>query len=88
MILVVAMWYYRIGLNFNLVGLKSVKQKTYTNLQVIISTKQDREQFKSLLGNGSRWRILLEYKTQPSPDKLVQALIPAEDFLDGATLFG
>jgi len=51
---------------------------------MIITTPQDQDQFKRLLGDGSQWGILLEYKVQPSPDGLAQAFILAEDFLDGA----
>ena len=51
---------------------------------MIITTPQDQEQFKRLLGDGSQWGIQLEYKIQPSPDGLAQAYILAEDFLDGA----
>jgi glucose-1-phosphate thymidylyltransferase len=51
---------------------------------LIITTPQDQDQFKRLLGNGSQWGINLEYKIQPSPDGLAQAFILAEDFLDGA----
>jgi len=50
----------------------------------IITTPQDQEQFKRLLGDGSKWGIRLEYIVQPSPDGLAQAFILAEDFLDGA----
>ena len=51
---------------------------------MIITTPQDQDQFKRLLGDGSQWGIQLEYKIQPSPDGLAQAFILAEDFLDGA----
>ena len=50
---------------------------------MIITTPQDQDQFKRLLGDGSQWGIRLEYKVQPSPDGLAQAFILAEDFLDG-----
>lgn len=51
---------------------------------LVITTPQDQDQFKRLLGDGSQWGIHLEYKIQPSPDGLAQAFILAEDFLDGA----
>jgi glucose-1-phosphate thymidylyltransferase len=51
---------------------------------MIITTLQDQDQFKRLLGDGNQWGIRLDYKIQPSPDGLAQAFILAEDFLDGA----
>lgn len=51
---------------------------------LIITTPQDADQFKRVLGDGSQWGISLSYVTQPSPDGLAQAYILAEDFLDGA----
>ena len=51
---------------------------------LIITTPRDQEQFKDLLGDGSKWGIQLEYKTQARPDGLAQAFILAEDFLNGA----
>jgi len=50
----------------------------------IITTPQDQEQFKRMLGDGSQWGVSLEYVTQPSPDGLAQAYTLCEAFLDGA----
>ena len=51
---------------------------------LIITTPRDQEQFKDLLGDGSKWGIQLKYKTQARPDGLAQAFILADDFLNGA----
>jgi glucose-1-phosphate thymidylyltransferase len=50
----------------------------------IITTPQDQDQFRRLLGDGSQWGMAFTYIEQPSPDGLAQAFILAEDFLDGA----
>ena len=50
----------------------------------IITTPEDQDQFKRLLGDGSQWGISLTYVVQHSPDGLAQAYILCEDFLDGA----
>jgi glucose-1-phosphate thymidylyltransferase len=53
------------------------------NEVLIITTPHDQVAFENLLGDGSRLGMRLEYAAQPSPDGLAQALIIAEDFLDG-----
>ncbi len=50
----------------------------------VITTPQDQEQFRRVLGDGSQWGLAFDYIAQPSPDGLAQAFILAEDFLDGA----
>ena len=50
----------------------------------IITASESKEQFVSLLGDGSQWGLSLTYIVQPSPDGLAQAYILAEEFLDGS----
>jgi len=51
---------------------------------LMITTPHDQAQFQNLLGDGSQWGININWAIQPSPDGLAQALIIAENFLDGA----
>jgi glucose-1-phosphate thymidylyltransferase len=52
---------------------------------LIISTPQDTERFRELLGDGAKWGIHLSYKVQPSPDGLAQAFVIGRDFIGGDT---
>ena len=50
----------------------------------VITTPNDQDQYRRVLGDGSQWGIRLTFIEQPSPDGLAQAFILAEDFLNGA----
>ena len=48
---------------------------------LIITTPEDNESFKRLLGDGSDFGIHLQYAIQPSPDGLAQAFLIGEEFI-------
>lgn len=48
---------------------------------LIISTPQDTERFRDLLGDGKRWGMELQYAVQPSPDGLAQAFLIGKEFI-------
>ncbi len=48
---------------------------------LIISTPQDIDNFKRLLGDGSQFGIKLEYKIQEVPNGLAQAFVLGEEFI-------
>lgn len=48
---------------------------------LIITTPEDIDGFKRLLGDGSEFGIELNYAIQPSPDGLAQAFIIGEEFI-------
>lgn len=50
---------------------------------LIISTPDDIDQYKKVLGNGEQWGLKLSYKVQERPDGLAQAFIIGEDFING-----
>ena len=48
---------------------------------LIITTPQDLNSYKKLLGDGSRFGVNFEYQVQLNPEGLAQALIIGEDFI-------
>ena len=48
---------------------------------LIITTPNDLENFRNLLGNGNEFGLNLSYKVQKNPDGLAQAFILGEDFI-------
>ena len=51
---------------------------------LIITTPHDLHLFKKLLGTGEQWGMKLSYAVQAKPEGLAQALIIADDFLNGS----
>lgn len=51
---------------------------------LIITTERDLDLYKKFLGDGCKWGLKFSYKIQHSPNGLAEALILAEEFLDGS----
>jgi len=51
---------------------------------LVISTPQDIDRFRQLLGDGSSWGMRIAYEVQARPEGLAQAFVIGRDFLGGA----
>ena len=48
---------------------------------LLISTTEDISQYQRLLGDGSQWGIMLQYKVQSQPKGVAEAFVLGEDFI-------
>lgn len=50
---------------------------------LLITSRQDCQAYKRLLGDGAKWGISLSYEVQPKPGGLPQAFLIGEEFIAG-----
>jgi glucose-1-phosphate thymidylyltransferase len=49
---------------------------------LVVTTPEDEERYRHLLGNGGQWGISISYCRQPKPEGIAQALILGRDFIN------
>ena len=50
---------------------------------MLITTKEDQDNFKGLLGDGKEWGVDITYEVQKNPEGIAQSLVIAEEWLEG-----
>jgi len=50
---------------------------------LVVSTEEELPRFRSLLGDGHRWGIDIQYAVQAKPDGIAKAFLIGEKFIDG-----
>ena len=48
---------------------------------LVITTPEDQDQFRRLLGDGGQWGLRIEYAVQPRPEGIAQAFVIGADFI-------
>lgn len=64
--------------------LQTLKEMGYVDILIINADSTQQDQFKCLLGDGSKFGLNLSYTIQDSPKGLVDAFIVGEDFIKDA----
>tara|TARA_Y100001936_G_scaffold252393_1_gene311847 strand:- start:1979 stop:2734 length:756 start_codon:yes stop_codon:yes gene_type:complete len=53
---------------------------------MIITTKEDQENFKKLLGYGTDWGVNIDYIVQKEPEGIAQSLMICEDWINNSSV--
>ena len=71
------MIFYPLSINLINTGIKDV---------MIITTKEDQENFKKLLGYGDEWGINIDYIIQKKPEGIAQSLIICKEWINNSSV--